>query len=828
MSDTSPSDAARRKRDSRSDDEEILREARDRFKAILEWEGEFRQAFVDDVRFCNGDADNHWQWPPGMYDQRDGINRPSLTVNKTRQHCLQVVNDARQNKPQVRITAVSDEATKEAADVFEGVVRHIEYISDATTAYDTATEHQVQGGIGWWRIITRYEGNKSFDQEIRIQRVRDALSVYMDPDIQELDGSDARFAFVTEDIAKDEFETKYPEYKDRIPQSGFGFIDGGWLTEDHVRIAEYYRRSQDTDTLHQLPDGSTIRESELADADMRSNVRILSTKKREITEDKVEWFKIVGGEIVERTDWPGKYIPLVRVIGEETVIEGRLERKGHTRALKDPQRIYNYWSSAGVESVALQTKTPWIAAAESIENFQRYWDTANTENHSVLPFKARDNQGQQLPPPTRMDPPQMAQAYIQGMQIAQTEMMLVSGQYQTQMGAPSNEQTGKAIQERQRTGETATYHFIDNLATAIRFTGRILIDLIPKIYDTPRVLRILNADGSVDRVQLDPRCPQACAQMPAAHALQPGAPPMPQQPQGNQLGMPAGPPPPGMVPPQGPPGAPMAPGMVPPGGPPPGLQIPPPTPQQAMAQSVTRIFNPRVGDYAVIAEVGPNYATRRQEAFNAFTQIIAASPSLMAIAGDLMFKAADFPMADDLAERMARMVPPQALGTGPSQEALQAQQALQGAQAHIALLSEQLAVANLKLKGKDEQKDIDAYEAVTDRMGTLLNSDYTDSAYASGQELRTLIKQLVHDAIVTGGLGLVSQTAQAGMLQGAGPGPGGPPPQGPVQTGQLPMGLHPHVTGPVTPALSPVRPPVLPPQGPPPGGPLAMPPGGPR
>jgi hypothetical protein len=263
--------------------------------------------------------------------------------------------------------------------------------------------------------------------------------------------------------------------------------------------------------------------------------------------------------------------------------------------------------------------------------------------------------------------------------------------------------------------------------------------------------------------------------------------------------------------------APNAPGAPP--GPQPGLQMPPPTPQQQMAQSVTRIFNPKVGQYAVIAEVGPSYATRRQEAFNAFTQIISASPGLMQVAGDLLFKAADFPMAEDLAERLARMVPPQALGTGPSPDAMQAQQALQGAQAHIALLSEKLAVAEMKLKAKDTQKDIDAYSAVTQRMGTLLNADDTDSAYASGVELRTLIMQMVRDAITTGGMTGAAQTSLQGAMAaaaaggpqappGAPPGMGPPPPMAPGAPPGTPPGVHPHVFNGVHAALSPVRPPM--------------------
>ena len=751
-------------------DEDVLFEARHRFQRINDWEGSFRVQFVDDVRFAHGDSDNHWQWPDAMFSDRDAAQRPSLTVNKVRQHCLQVVNDAKQNKPQIRITPVSDEATKASADVYEGVMRHIEYVSNASVAYDTATEHQVHGGIGWWRINTAIEDPNGFEKGLRIQRVRDPLSVWADPDIQEVDGSDMRFGFIVDDVAREQFEAKYPEYRDRIPQASFAgpVISGGWLDEDHVRVAEYFRKSERQDVLHLMPDGSTVRESEVQGEATMRDLRMISLRRRRMTSDEVEWFKIVGGEIVDRDVWPGKYIPLVRVIGEEAVIEGRLERKGHVRALKDPQRIYNYWTSSGVEAVALQSKSPYVAAAESIETFQKYWDTANTVNHSVLPYNARDDQGTPLPPPTRQDPPQMPQAYVQGMQIAQSEMMMASGQYQPTMGQPGpNEISGKAIQARQRQGDTATYHYIDNLAIAIRFTGRILLDLIPKVYDTPRVMRILAMDGTVGRVQLDPNQQQALQQVPT------------QDPNAAQQAS-AGP--------------------------------LPPTPQQALTAQVTRIFNPSVGRYEVQADVGPNYATKRQQAFDAFVQIVQTAPQVMQIAGDLLFKAADFPMAEELAERLQRLVPPQALGQGPSPAEQQLTQQLQGAQAHVALLSERLAVAEMKAKAKDEMRDVDAYEAVTDRLGTLLSMKGTDSPYADGMEVRALIMRMVQDALSQPGMAPVSGMAQADAAQQnalAMGMQGQQPPHAP----QAPGGGMPAIPGLASgqmAALSPVRPPMAP------------------
>src|SRR5215469_376168 len=744
----------------RESDEDILFEARERFRRVNDWEGDFRQQYLDDTRFVHGDEDNHWQWPDQMFAMRG--DAPALTINKTRQHCLQIINDAKQNKPQVRISPVSDEATKASADIYEGVVRHIEYMSNASVAYDTATTQQVHGGIGWWRIVREYEGDGSFEMGLRIQRIRDAMSVYLDPDIQEVDGSDARFAFVVDDVARDEFEDKYPEYRDSlIPQGGTAgpVITGGWLDEDHVRVAEYFRIVDRDDTLHLLPDGSAMREAELR-GEMLDYLRRMSVSSRATTRREIEWFKIVGGRIVDEAIEPGRYIPLVRVIGEEAVIEGRLQRCGHVRALKDPQRMYNYWSSAAVEQVALQSKTPWVAAVESVEAFQRKWDTANTENHSVLPYNARDDQGNPLPPPTRTEPPQMAQAYVTGMQMASQELMYASGQYQPTLGQPSptQETSGKAIALRQRQGDNATYHYIDNLAIAIRFTGRILLNLIPIVYDTPRVLQIMAPDGTVDSVQLNPAQPQPLQTQENPQAAQP------------QAGGDA------------------------------------PTPQQQLAAQVVRIFNPNVGRYSVQADVGPAYATKRQQAFDAFLQICTTAPQLLNVAGDLLMKSADFPNAEDLAERLQRLVPPNVLGQGPSPQEQQLTQQLTASQAHVALLAEKLAVAEMKLKTGDAKVDVEAYRATTERMGKLLSMSGTDGAYVDGNEVRGLIKAMMIDVMQEGGLApvmqraLMDQSAQGNIIASLAPTAQGMP-------GGVPGGIPGLANGQIH-ALSPVTPPM--------------------
>jgi len=665
----------------KKEDEEIVRKAKKRFKQVRDWEGDFRKLFVDDVRFANGDSDNGYQWPDDLRKARQVDARPSLTINKTRQHNLQIINDAKQNKPSVVVHPTGGKSTYESAQIMEGVIRHIEYISNAQQAYDTATEFQVEGGIGYWRVLTDYSGSDSFDQEIFIRRIKDPMSVFIDPDIQEADGSDARYAFIFDNVPREVFEYKYPDFDISSGQTVLG-DDDDWITDDHIRVAEYYVKECVKDELVALPDPTTgqpemIKLSEMpkeVQKQVKADKRI---RRRKIESYQVKWYKIAGGQIIDQKDVPGKYIPVVRVIGEELIIQGKLLRKGHTRNLKDPQRMYNYWTSSATESVALQSKIPYLAPVEAIEGFENYWATANTTNHAYLPYNGIDEQGNAVPRPSREQPPVMPSAYLQGMQTAAEEMRMVSGQYEASFGAPSNETSGVAISQRQRMGDRATYHYIDNLARAIRFTGKILIDLIPIIYDTPRVLRILAKDGSDEEVQIDPSHPNAMAEQ-----------------------------------------------------------------QDEFTREVKKIFNPNVGEYDVVADIGPAYQTQREEAFATFSKIAMNNPQLMDKVGDLVFKAADFPMADEFAERLSRGINPALKGEAPPPEVQQMQGQIQHMQGMITNLLNQLKDKDAEQKDKAVSADIRAYEAETKRIAALEQG-------LNPQEIASLAAQLVMQALQT-------------------------------------------------------------------------------
>lgn len=652
-------------------DEKIIEQAHKAFEVDYAYESDSRNLFKEDLRFTNGDPDNKFQWEQSFVRARELNGRPCLTINKIKVHNRQITNEARQNKPSVRVYPVDSGADKKTAEIFNGIIRHIEQNSDAETAYDIAQEFAVDAGIGYWRVITEYAAEDSFDQEIYIKPIKNPLNVLLDSRIQEPDGSDAKRGFIFRDIPKDEFEKDYPN----ADAQSWDPIGNGWRTKEAVRVAEYFYCDYVDDTLYALPDGTTALESDMP-AEVIEQAKEAGLKTRKVKSPKIKWCLIAGDAILEKKDWAGKYIPIIRVVGEEREIEGKLDRKGHTRAMKDAQRMYNYNASASIEYGALQTKTPIIAANASIEGYEQYWERANTENLPYLPFNHVDDSGNPLPMPQRMVAPAPASLFIEGMNTASEQMNMASGQYESQFGNNPQNQSGRAINALQRKGDTATFHFIDNVSRAIKYTGKILVDLIPKVYDTQRVMRILGEDGTEQYVTINPEAPKPYEKQ-----------------------------------------------------------------RDIQTGEVMEIFNPTVGRYDVAVSVGASYTTRRQEAFDALIQLSQGNPQLMQVAGDLIMKAADFPMAEQLATRLEKTLPPNLKDS--EEESPEVQQVKAQAQQVIDQLQQQIQAAEQTMQGmqqefsalkqqvddkaddyaiKQKEADIRAFDAETKRMQVMMDA----------------------------------------------------------------------------------------------------------
>lgn len=702
-------------------DRAILNEAKERFDRVREWESDFRALYIADVKFANGDPDNGWQWPDDIRGARGGTGsrdvnpRPCLTINKVAQLVLLITNDARQNKPAIKIAPTGEHDSFEAAEVFEGIIRYIERVSRAQTIYDEAVESQVEGGIAYWRVNTKFVDDDSFDQDLRIEPVRNHLNVYLDRDIKQKDGADAKYGFIFDEMPDKEAKKQFPDI-DIVASSGFSETDD-WVKSDNVRVAEYYRIREIEDELIYMEDGqnvgATFKRSEvppqyreiLAEAEKKELADPSKSyiKKRKIKRKQLEWFLIVGDTIVKRNlKLKGSYVPIIRLVGRERVIEGRLDRKGHVRPLKDPQRMYNYNSSGQVEFGALATKTPWVVAIAAMEGNQQAWFNANKQNAAVLPFRHKDEDGGAIPPPVRPDPPGTSPAFLEGMRIADAELMMASGQNPAQQGRPLQEKSGLAIQESQRQADTATYHFVDNLGIAIAHTGRVILDLIPHYYDTERVIQILAKDGSQKKVFVSPTATD-------------------------------------------------------------------PYKEQKEKDKVKAIFNPKVGKYDVEADIGPAYSSQRQAAWEAFLGIMQQAPQAAGLMMDIGFKSADFPHADEIGERFRRHLratqpyllddgQPGPFIQGLQQQIIKLQQDTGKKDQTIAELLTNLAESNIKARGKDEKRDIEAYNAQTGRMKAEIDAlAKVVLTPADHQRFEQKLTELAHSA----NLNIVTETNKA-------------------------------------------------------------------
>lgn len=680
---------------SKGGSEDVLTVARSRMTMAISAYSETRENELDDLRFFAGSPDNQWQWPADVLQTRGAVQgqtinaRPCLTINKLPQHVRHVTNEQRMNRPGIKVIPADDKADLDMAEVYNGVIRHIEYLSDADVAYDTACENQVSYGEGYVRILTEYCDETTFDQDIKIGRIRNSFSVYMDPMIQDPTGADARWCFITEDMTKAEYERMYPNAAPITTLMSLGVGDQSisqWINQNTVRIAEYFYVEYEKARLNLYPGNQTAFDNTPEDRALRLMFG-KPLRSRDSDRKRVRWCKINGYEILEERDWAGSFIPVVRVVGNEFEVDGRMYVSGLVRNAKDAQRMYNYWVSQEAEMLALAPKAPFIGYGGQFEGYEQQWKTANTNNWPYLEVNpdVTDGQGAVLPLPQRAQPPMASSGLLQAKAGAAEDIKSATGQYNASLGMTSNERSGKAILARQKESDVGTYHYGDNLARAIRHIGRQLIDLIPKIYDTERIARIIGEDGEPSTVKMNPT-----QEEPVKKIV-------------NQEGV-----------------------------------------------VIDKIYNPGVGKYDVRVITGPGYATKRQEALESMAQLLQGNPQLWQVAGDLFVKNMDWPGAQDLAKRFQKTLDPKVLADEDNPALVAANQQMEAMAAEMQNMYNMLQNVSKSMEARDlEIKEFEAqvkaYQAETQRISAV-------QASMTPEQIQDIVMGTIAAAIDTGDL----------------------------------------------------------------------------
>jgi hypothetical protein len=579
------SDAKPTKASKKKDDDDICRTALDRHaRWVLRERTNIDEAY-EDLKFSAGE-----QWSKTDIDARHG--RPMLTVNRLPQFIRQVTGDMRQMRPSIKVVPVDSRGDKDTAETIAGMIRYIENRSDSSAPYMTGADSQVRCGIGHFQVIKEYAGDTTFNQELRITGVSDGVAVAWDTDSVFPSREDAKWCIVPHDMSREAFKESYPDanVEDFDSTKITGSTDG-WFDNDMVRVAEYWVKKPVKKLLALLPDGGI---TDLTDKNERERLEIGNTAKKIEERDgyQVCRYLITAAHVLETTEWPGNHIPVIPVIGEEVKIGRKVVRHGLIRFARDPQRLYNYYSSTDAEVIALQPKAPFVGTLKNVEKFEDLWNTANSKAHPILLYTPDPNNGGKAP--ERVQPPVSSQGIQEGLARSVDDMKAVIGIYDPGLGRPGSAKSGKAILAEQKEGDTGTYVYVDNWTRAIKRAGVIIADLIPHVYDSERMIRIMGEDGKVDLKWIN-------------------------KPTGMQVL---------------------------------DEQTGQPLDQQKIENDVT------VGAYDIVMDTGPSYTTKRAEARDSMTQFVQAAPETAPVLMDLIAKAQDWPLADEVGKRLEVIAPP--------------------------------------------------------------------------------------------------------------------------------------------------------------------------
>ncbi len=589
-----------------------VKEALEQFEESQTTSDDNRVNYLEDTRFARMAE----QWPDKIKKLREQEGRPALTINKMPGLIRSVVNESRQNKPSIKVSPVDNGADEEHAEVIAGLVRSIERNgAGADVAYDTAIDHSVTGGFGFFRIGLDYVHDESFNLEAFIDRIPNALMVHWDTSSTKFDASDWNYAFISEMLGKKEYKARYPKGS-MTPFDSMSSGEGQWSnTRDEIRIAEYFKRTEKTRKIIQLeamnpqtgaPELQVVREDDLPvmakrlleaggieaegikDDELARAFFELSgataKRERDVNYHEVKRCIMNGVEVLEEDDWPGSTIPICPVWGDEVFIDGKRQFRSMIRDAKDPQMMLNFWRSATTELVALAPKAPWVGPKGFAAGNEEKWASANTRSHAYLEYDHSTGNA-----PTRVPFAGVPAGALQEAMNASDDMKAVTGIFDSSIGAQSNETSGKAILARERQGDVANFHFIDNLSRAIKYAGQVLVEIIPSVYSTQETIRILGEDEKANIIKLT------------------------QDAGGGRIGKDGKP----------------------------------------------ELYNLSIGKYDVTVSSGPSFATQREETRETLIEIMRQVPDAAAFVGDVLLDHMDFVGADKVAKRLKHLLPPE-------------------------------------------------------------------------------------------------------------------------------------------------------------------------
>ena len=478
----------------KADLDKVLARANKYKSACMENVKDIRTAATRDLQFLAGN-----QWDEVEKRKRLAKRRACLTFNRLNEFVRQIVGDMLQSHCQPEVQPFGEESSPEIASILDGRIRDIEYQSNASFIYADAGKKMAVCSFGYFRIVTEYEDDGSFQQVIRVKRIPNQFSVYLYGS-EEPTGEGCKAAFVLSRMSKDDFKTKYPKAKatESFAMPGGKNDASLWIEKENVVIGEYLEVTESHKEIALLKNGKVV-DLDKAKKDEIEQTRTVSTK-------SVNSYIMNGQEII---DGPfkllGTKIPIVQVEGPELIVDGKKTILSGIRHALDPQMMYNYMRTAIAEFAALVPKAPYLAEQSQFPGkLKTILETANEENYSAIFYKFNPEMPN-IPPPTRQAPPSVPTGLIEEANAAVEDMKAATGIHGAGLGEPGTERSGKQVRERKVESDNSTYLFHFNWMQSIAYAYRIMLELIPLVDGDRDKLRLRKQDNTEHYIPLNTR-----------------------------------------------------------------------------------------------------------------------------------------------------------------------------------------------------------------------------------------------------------------------------------------------------------------------------------
>ena len=400
----------------------------------------------------------------------------------------------------ISVSPAGGGSSEDTAEVYAGMIRNIENISDASQIYSQVGKSLVMAGLDGSDIVQEHLNANTFDQDLIFKPVSDWYkSVWFDLASIKQDKSDAKWAVKLRTMPRADYDKKFPD------GAGISIGDNTTTREadnkfESVVVGKiYYKKPIDIE-LVKMTSGAIYEK----DKEFLKIQDELALTGEVVTDERTRkswriWTRLLDGSdwLTEAQETVFSFVPLVPAYGNYSILDTKNIYFGKTLKLMDAQRGLNFAMSSETEEVAM-SPPPFIMMTREQAAGNDY-SRMNIDRKAVRFFNHVDNQ---LPPQQmggKMPNPGLQNSLANFQQLLQK----TGNMDDPSMGQNPGLQSGSAISQLVTQSNNGNVQWAKAMEIGICHAYRICIDAIPRIYDGARQQRILGEDGVTKTVQLN-------------------------------------------------------------------------------------------------------------------------------------------------------------------------------------------------------------------------------------------------------------------------------------------------------------------------------------